>query len=132
VKRLIFGALALALSIPAAAFPRATQPPPAKFKGVVVDAYFAVVPRASVLIESANHKWQLETDADGMNIGEINVELPVGTYRFTVEAPGFKKLVVEDFRVAAGAKVAYQFRLEVRDCDDCDGLYAPVRPPSAR
>ena len=132
VKRLIFGALALALSIPAAAFPRATQSPPAKFKGVVVDPYIAVVPRASVLIESANYKWKLETDVDGVNVGEINMELPAGTYRFTVEAPGFKKLVVEDFRVAAGAKVAYQFRLEVRDCDDCDGLYPLGFPPSAR
>jgi hypothetical protein len=129
-KRLLFAMLGLALSMPAWVFSQTSQPPPAKFKGIVVDAYIARIPKASVLIEGANKKWNLETDEDGKNIGEINVELPAGRYNFTVEMRGFKRLVVTDFCVASGAIITHEFRMEVRDCDDCDGLVAPDKPPS--
>ncbi|MFL6333331.1 MAG: carboxypeptidase-like regulatory domain-containing protein [Pyrinomonadaceae bacterium] len=132
MKRLLFTILGLALSMSLPASALTSQPPPAKFKGRVVDPHVALIPKAAVVIEGAGKKWELETDEDGEDVGEINVELPAGTYRFTVGAPGFKKLVMEDFRVASGAKVAYEFRLEVRDCDDCEGLYPPGFPPSAR
>jgi hypothetical protein len=129
VKRLIYGLLGLTLSMPALS--QTPQAPPARFEGIVVDAHIARIPRASVLIEGPNHKWNLETDADGDHAGEVSVELPAGKYKFTVEARGFKKLVVGDFCVAAGAKIRYEFRLDVRDCDDCKGLYAPgVQPPA--
>jgi hypothetical protein len=131
VRGLIFGLLGLALSMPVPAVPQTSRLPPAKFKGTVVDAYTARIPKATVLIEGANNRWNLETDEGGKDVGEINVELPAGKYRFTVEARGFKKLVVEDFCVASGATVSYEFRLEVRGCDDCGGPYDPDNPPSA-
>ena len=62
----------------------------AKFKGIVVDANIARVPNASVLVESADRKWKMVTDAEGENIGEINIELPPGKYKFTVEAARFQ------------------------------------------
>lgn len=135
MKTLKFAILGLALLMQLSVVSQATQTPPAKFKGIVVDANIARIPKASVIIESAEKRWELETDEDGKTIGEINFELPVGKYRFTVEAPGFKRLVVEDFCVASGATIGYEFRLEVRGCDDCDGLIAPDEPdpiPSAR
>jgi hypothetical protein len=107
VRRLLFAMLGLALLMPPWVFSQTSQLPPAKFKGIVVDAYIARIPKASVLIEGANKKWNLETDEDGKNTGEINVELPAGKYKFTVEVRGFKRLVVEDFCVAAGAIIAY-------------------------
>ena len=99
---------------------------PAKFKGIVVDKNIARVPNASVLVESANRKWKLVSDMEGENIGEINIELPPGKYKFTVDAPGFKRLVVTDFCIASGATITREFRLEVRDCDDC--IPIPVKP----
>ena len=99
---------------------------PAKFKGIVVDKNVARVPNASVLVESADRKWKLVSDLEGENIGEINIELPPGKYKFTVEAPGFKRLVITDFCVASGTTITREFRLEVRDCDDC--LPIPIRP----
>jgi len=104
------------------------QAPPAKFKGVVLDAYDGRIPKASFIIEGASGSRQLETDEDGDSLGEVNVELPAGKYKFTVEKLGFKRLVVSDFWIASGARVAYEFRMEVRDCDDCDGLIAPDKP----
>jgi hypothetical protein len=130
VKRLLFAVFGLALSVSPSVFSQTPQLPPAKFKGRVVDAYPARIPKASVLIEGEHRRWNLETDAGGDNVGEINVELPAGKYKFTVEAPGFKRLVVEDFCVASGAVISYEFRLEVRDCDDCGGPpIAPNNPP---
>src|SRR4051812_14808730 len=109
MKRLLLTILGLTLSMPLAAPAQTSQPPPAKFKGRVVDPHVALIPKAAVVIQGAGKRWELETDEPGEDVGEINVELPAGTYRFTVEAPGFKKLVVEDFRVVSGAEVAYEF-----------------------
>jgi hypothetical protein len=92
----------------------------------VVDAQVARIPKAAVLIEGAGRKWKLNTDEDGETVGEINIELPAGNYTFTVAVPGCKQLVVKDFLVASNATIAYEFRMEVRDCDDCDGLIAPI------
>jgi len=91
----------------------------ANFKAVVVDAYVARIPNASVVIEGPGGKRELKTDSDGETVGEIKVKLPPGTYRITIEARGFKRLVVPDVSLASGADVTRQFQLEVRDCDDC-------------
>jgi hypothetical protein len=130
VKRSLFAIFGLALSMSLPVSSQTSQVPTAKFKGIVVDAYTARIPKASVLIEGVNRRWNLETDADGENVGEINVELPAGSYKFAVEARGFKRLVVEDFCVASGAAISYEFRMEVRGCDDCGGPpIAPNNPP---
>jgi len=105
---------------------QAAQSEPAKFTGIVVDKYVARIPKASVLIEGSDRKWSLTTDADGSTIGEINLDLPPGRYKFTIDAPGFKRLVVPDLCVTSKTKVTYEFQLEVRDCDDC----GPKKPSS--
>ena len=126
-RPIIFAILGLALSMPSTAFSQSSQSPPANFKGVVVDAHLGRIPKASVVIEGVDRKWNLETDEDGKAIGEINVELPAGKYKFTVEAPWFKRLVVMNFRVASGATIAYQFRLDVRSNDD-HNILPPDKP----
>lgn len=100
---------------------------PARFKGIVLDAYDGRVPAATILISGKEKKWQLETDKNGKTIGEINLELPAGIYDFTVEAQGFKMLLVNNYRMRGGSKITYKFRLQIRDCDDCKGLIAPRR-----
>ena len=129
MKRLLLAALGLALSMSLLASAHTSQSPPATFKGRVVDPNVALIPKATVVIEGAGQRWELETSEAVEDAGEVNVELPAGRYKFTVEAPGFKKLVVDDFRIASCAKVAYEFRLEVRGCDDCGGPFALPDPP---
>lgn len=66
--------------------------------GTVTDASGAVVPKAQVLIDLVGQSsTQTTITNDSGNYTEPN--LPSGTYRVTVSAPGFKKSVLENISV---------------------------------
>jgi hypothetical protein len=126
VKSLVFVIIGAAMSVFTPASGQSVPPGPAKFKGVAIfalDREKQLVTKATVVIEGAGKKLNLETDDNG----EINVELPAGEYKLTVEAPGFKRLILTDFCMTGGARITYEFRMEIRDCDDCY-LVAPENP----
>jgi hypothetical protein len=126
VERAYFLHLCLSVSILPLGASQTALSPSAHFRGVVVDSESTRIPKASVTIEGADQRLVLKTGEDEKATGEINIELPAGRYRFTVEAPGFKRLIVTDFCIAAGAKPSFEFRMEVGACNDCDGLAVPA------
>jgi hypothetical protein len=83
------------------------------FVGIVLGSRQAVIQNASVLVEGSGRKWSLASD----EFGEFKVELPDGTYIFTIDKTAFKKLIVLDLVISSHATMRHQFQLE--RCDGC-------------
>jgi len=82
------------------------------FTGTVMDPQGAAVAGADVVITNigTNAAVTLKTNAEGLY---RIPELPVGTYKFTVAAPGFKKAVKAGLYLGAGAIERVDFKLEL-------------------
>src|SRR3954451_24315412 len=81
-----------------AAFRSSAQLDTGVILGTVVDASGAIVPNATVLVQNqgTGASSNLTTDATGSYIASA---LPVGVYRVTALAPGFKTWVNENLRL---------------------------------
>jgi hypothetical protein len=83
-----------------------------RLDGTVQDpqgAYLAGV-NVEALNVATNAKWTTQTDAQGVFIFPV---LPVGVYRVTVEAQGFKKFIRENVRVDVAVYASVNAKLEV-------------------
>jgi Carboxypeptidase regulatory-like domain/TonB dependent receptor len=82
------------------------------FTGTVMDPQGAAVAGADVAITNigTNETITLKTSAEGLYRVP---ELPVGTYKFTVTAPGFKKAVKSGLYLGAGTLERVDFKLEL-------------------
>ncbi|MCC6825427.1 MAG: TonB-dependent receptor [Acidobacteria bacterium] len=85
-----------------------------QIEGTVKDTAGAVVPNASVVLRNTETGTErtLSSDANGAYRAPL---LPLGTYRITVEAPNFKRLVREGITLAAGQIATVELTLEVGD-----------------
>ncbi len=86
----------------------------ASIQGQVTDSAAAVIPGAEVRIQCQGINLQRSATTDTGGRYEISA-LPVGEYRFEVQATGFKTQIVEDFKLAIGQHAAKNFQLEVGD-----------------
>src|SRR6266478_4459318 len=82
------------------------------FTGTVTDPSGAAVANADVSITNlgTNETVTLKTNTEGLYRA---AELPVGTYKFTVAAPGFKKAVKAGIYIGAGVIERVDFKLEL-------------------
>jgi hypothetical protein len=82
-----------------------------KIEGVVTDSSGAAVPNASVTLRNieTGAERAVTTDADGIYRAPL---LPLGTYRVTVEAPNFKRLVREGVTLTTGQTATVDATLE--------------------
>src|SRR5882762_4793091 len=82
------------------------------FTGTVMDPQGATVAGAEVAITNigTNETVNVKTTAEGLY---RIPELPVGNYKFTVTAPGFKKAVKSGLYLGAGALERVDFKLEL-------------------
>src|SRR5713226_3103525 len=82
------------------------------FTGTVADPQGAAVAGADVAITNVgtNNTITVKTNAEGLYRVP---ELPVGTYKFTVSATGFKKAVKAGIYIGAGAIERVDFKLEL-------------------
>src|SRR5712691_4421104 len=82
------------------------------FTGTVADPQGAAVAGADVAITNVgtNNTITVKTNAEGLYRA---LELPVGTYKFTVSATGFKKVVKSGIYIGAGAIERVGFKLEL-------------------
>lgn len=82
------------------------------FTGTVMDPQGAAVANADVSITNlgTNEAVTLKTNTEGLYRA---AELPVGTYKFTVTAPGFKKAVKTGIYIGAGVIERVDFKLEL-------------------
>lgn len=79
--------------------------------GTVLDPSGAVVPNASVIVQNqgTGAAWNLTTDSSGNYIASA---LPVGSYRVTGSAQGFKTKVNEDLRLQVSDRLRVDITLE--------------------
>ncbi|MGH9629780.1 MAG: TonB-dependent receptor [Bryobacteraceae bacterium] len=79
--------------------------------GTVLDPSGAVVPGATVVVENqgTGASYNLTTDSSGSYIATA---LPVGTYRVSASAPGFKTRVNENMRVQVSDRLVVDITLE--------------------
>src|SRR5882672_196047 len=80
----------------------------------------------SVLIENKDRQWTTRSDQRG----QFKVELPIGTYRFTLEKDGFKKFLITDVIVKPATEVSYRLTMEVGGGSDWYWHFEPdLGPP---
>src|SRR5262245_62672613 len=85
----------------------------APLSGTVSDATGAVLSGASVVVK--NNATGAEFKMNTSNSGTYTIpSLGSGTYTVTVEAPGFKKAVVQDVKIDAGVPATANITLEIR------------------
>lgn len=101
-----------------------------QIEGVVTDASGARVPNASITVR--NIETGTERQITSTEEGTYRVPLlPLGTYRLTVEAPNFKRLVREGITLTAGQTATVDMNLEAGDVSATVtvSLDAPIADP---
>jgi hypothetical protein len=85
-----------------------------QIEGIVTDANGASVPNASITVRNieTGAERQITSDANGVYRAPL---LPLGTYRVTVEAPNFKRLVREGITLSTGQIATVNLNLEAGD-----------------
>jgi hypothetical protein len=108
-----FFALIVVLSISSAS----AQTNTGRIEGTVQDSTGAVVPNAKVVVTHLATKTRTEitTNLSGAFVANA---LQLGTYSLTVEAPGFRKTVVNDIELDVAAIIAQKITLEVGQVSD--------------
>lgn len=116
VKAVIFIGAAVVLlqagSLAQFASPRRTS---GKLEGVVVDVNDARVANASVTIAGKRLKREVVSDEEG----KFRIELPAGTYQFTVYSPGFAVFRGKDVKVQADFTTSLEIPLKVAAVGPC-------------
>jgi hypothetical protein len=85
-----------------------------QIEGVVTDAQGAAVPNASITVRNIEKgsEVQINTDENGVYRAPL---LPLGTFRITVEAPNFNRLVREGITLSAGQTATVDMSLTAGD-----------------
>ena len=81
-----------------------------KIAGVVLDALGARIVDATIRIERAGFRLEVQSSEEG----EFEVELPAGAYRITVEKYGFRRFELSPFRARANVREVLSVRMEVK------------------
>jgi hypothetical protein len=82
-----------------------------QIEGTVLDANGAVVPNATVTVKNVETGVEREVKTDESGFYRVPL-LPLGTYRITVEAPNFKRLVREGVSLTTGQTATIDVMLE--------------------
>ena len=82
-----------------------------QIEGVVTDASGAAIPNAAVTVRNVDTGTQRQVTSDEAGVYRAPI-LPLGSYRVTVEAPNFKRLVREGITLTAGQTATVDLSLE--------------------
>jgi Carboxypeptidase regulatory-like domain/Disulphide bond corrector protein DsbC len=99
----------------------------AAFRGVVVDPVGAGISDASILVERNEQSWEFRSDEHG----RFKLSLPDGTFRFTIERNGFKKVVLSNFMIVGGNPSGLEFRMQIEN-PICTVVIQPALPATTR
>ena len=87
---------------------------PRHFTGAVTDLAGRRVPEPLITVESESRRSTFRANKSG----KFEVDLVKGFYTFTIQADGFKRLIVTDLQVT-DSSLSHTFPLEVGACSDC-------------
>lgn len=90
--------------------PRADNSQVGKITGTVLDKHEARIAGATIKIENAEFNRVVRSN----DAGHFKVEVPAGIYRMTVEMAGFKRFVLDPFRVKAKARESLSVYMEAK------------------
>jgi hypothetical protein len=82
-----------------------------QIEGIVTDTNGAAVPNAAVTAKNIGTGTERTVSTDGSGLYRLPL-LPLGTYRVTVEAPNFKRLVREGITLVTGQTATIDLSLE--------------------
>ena len=102
-------AAAISLATTVSATQTASNQGEGTLHGIVVDWQNARVATTTILVENKNFRRRISVN----EIGEFQLLVPVGLYRITAEAPGFKKYRRRSVSIAKGTTVSLQIKLKV-------------------
>jgi hypothetical protein len=88
----------------------------AKVRGVVFDWKKKGVTNAKIMIENSKLKRETKTDENGL----FAIGIPAGIYRFTVEAHGFKRYLLESLSIRRHSVKRVNVQLEFGEPNDRD------------
>jgi hypothetical protein len=80
-----------------------------KIKGRVVDVNNARIPRADITIVGEGLRWRVTTDSEG----EFEISLPIGEYRLSVEANGFRRSASQKFLIKSGKTQRFNIEMQI-------------------
>jgi hypothetical protein len=85
-----------------------------QIEGVVTDAQGAAVPNASITVRNIEKGSEVQVNSDENGVYRAPL-LPLGTFRITVEAPNFNRLVREGVNLSAGETATVDLSLTAGD-----------------
>jgi hypothetical protein len=85
-----------------------------QIEGVVTDAQGAAVPNASITVRNIEKGSEVKINSDENGVYRAPL-LPLGTFRITVEAPSFNRLVREGVNLSAGETATVDMSLTAGD-----------------
>lgn len=88
-----------------------------RLDGSVKDQTGAVIPGATIVLTNMETNATATTKTNELGVF-VFAQVPVGRYLVSAEAPGFKKLVVENVKVDIGIPATVTFTLEVGEVTD--------------
>src|SRR5438309_11840986 len=100
------------LSILALSLGAAAQIQNGQFTGTVTDPSAAAIANAKVTATNVGTNLSVTTTTNQTGLYKFN-ELPVGTYRMTAEAQGFKIITNTDLVLAAGTIQRVDFKMQL-------------------
>src|SRR6266851_435470 len=83
-----------------------------QFTGTVTDPSGAAIANAKVIVTNVGTNLSVTTTTDQTGLYKFN-ELPVGTYRITAEAQGFKTTTNTDLVLNAGSIQRADFKMQI-------------------
>ncbi len=111
VYRLILRPMMLCIYLGIVAAPHFAQEGTSTLRGTVVDQNGAVTPGATVSVANQATGLNRRSVTTSGNGDYVFTSLIPGSYRITVEAPGFKKVVQEDIKLAVGETIELRIAL---------------------
>jgi Carboxypeptidase regulatory-like domain/TonB dependent receptor-like, beta-barrel/TonB-dependent Receptor Plug Domain len=82
--------------------------------GTITDASGAIVPRANLRLENVETGVNVTTLSDGNGIYRF-LDIRIGRFRVTAQAPGFRTVTTEEFTLAVAARQRVDISLQVGD-----------------
>ncbi|HYY42797.1 MAG TPA: carboxypeptidase-like regulatory domain-containing protein, partial [Pyrinomonadaceae bacterium] len=121
----VFGALLFALLLAGSAF---AQTGTSSVRGTATDPQGNLVAGATVTLSNTEKNFT-RTQVTGEDGGYVFTAVPPGTYKLEIEAPGFKKVAIENVTALVDTPVTQDAKLEVGGANETVTITSQTEAP---